>query len=89
MKEIEIDGRKIEIATTIDAVGLFCPMPIVQLNLALEGLEGSEVVEVFADDAGFEEDVINWCKEKKHRVLSLKKNEEKIFAAYVEKFQAE
>ena len=33
MKVVEINERKIKVASTIDAVGLFCPIPIVKLKI--------------------------------------------------------
>ena len=85
MKKVEINEQKIKVTSTIDAVGLFCPIPIVKLKLGLEDLNSNQVVEVLADDPGFEEDVITWCKETNNELLSLTKNEEDIFIAYVEK----
>ncbi len=85
MKEVQIDEQKIAVVSTVDAVGLFCPMPIAHLQLELEGLESNQVVEVLADDSGFGEDVVNWCKETSNKLLFLTKNEEEIFVAYVEK----
>jgi TusA-related sulfurtransferase len=85
MKEVEIEERKVKVASTLDAVGLFCPMPIAHLQLELEGLNSNQVVEVLADDSGFSEDVVHWCKETQNKLLSLTKNEEDIFVAYVEK----
>ena len=85
MKEVEIDGQNIEIASTFDAVGLFCPIPIVKLKLELEQVNSSQIVEVLADDPGFEEDVIIWCNITGNNLLSLTKNQEDIFTAYVRK----
>ena len=85
MKEIEINGRKIKVAAMIDAVGLYCPMPIVHLKLELENLNSNQVAEVLADDPGFENDIITWCKETNNELLFLTKNEEDIFVAYVGK----
>jgi len=85
MKEVEIKGQTIDVASTVDAVGLFCPMPIVHLKLELENLGANQIVEVLADDSGFEEDVVHWCKETNNELLLLKKNEEEIFVAYVKK----
>jgi TusA-related sulfurtransferase len=85
MKEVARDEHKIEVASTVDAVGLFCPMPIAHLQLELEGLTSNQVVEVLADDSGFGEDVVHWCKETQNKLLSLTKNEEDIFVAYVKK----
>jgi TusA-related sulfurtransferase len=85
MKTIEIEGQKIEIASTVDAVGLFCPVPIVKLKLEIDKLDSKQVVEVLADDPGFERDVIAWCRETENRLLSLTKNQEEVFAGYIEK----
>lgn len=85
MKEIEIDGNKVTVASTVDAVGMFCPIPIVKLKLEIEQLDSAQVVEVLADDPGFELDVENWCKESNNRLLSLEKNQDNILIAYVEK----
>ena len=85
MKEMEIEERKVKVASTLDVVGLFCPMPMAHLQLELEGLDSNQVVEVLADDSGFGEDVVHWCKETQNKLLSLTKNEEDIFVAYVEK----
>jgi TusA-related sulfurtransferase len=85
MKEVEINGRKIQVASTIDAVGLFCPIPIVKLKVGLEHLNSNQVVEVLADDRGFKEDVNSWCKKTHNELLLLTKNEEDVFVAYVRK----
>ena len=89
MKKVEIGGQNIEITSTIDAVGLFCPMPIVKLKMELEQVNSSQIVEVLADDPGFEEDIISWCKDTNTNLLSLNKNQEDIFTAYVEKHETD
>jgi TusA-related sulfurtransferase len=83
--EIEINGEKIEVESTVDAVGLFCPLPIVKLKLAIEKVGSNQVVELLADDPGVEQDVMAWCRETKNTLLSLSKNEEDVFVAYIKK----
>ena len=85
MTEVAINGRKIKVASTIDAVGLYCPMPIVHLLSEFEKLSANQVAEVLADDPGFGDDIMTWCQDTNNELLSLKKNEEDIFVAYVEK----
>lgn len=85
MKAIDIKGKKIVVDGTIDAVGFFCPMPVVKLKLEMEKLEAGRVVELLADDAGVLEDLPAWCKETGNNLLSFKKNEEGVFIAYVKK----
>jgi len=84
MKELEIDGEKIKVSSRMDAVGLFCPIPIVKLKTVLEKLGPKEVIEILADDPGFPDDVIAWCKETNHRLLSLTQDGEGTFTVYVE-----
>ncbi len=85
MEEVDINGRKIKVASTVDAVGLFCPMPIVKLTVKLEHLDPTQVVEVLADDPGFEEDITSWCNETHNELLWLTKGTEDISIAYVQK----
>ena len=85
MKEIEIGGNKVTVTSTVDAVGMFCPIPIVKLKLEIGQLDSGQIVEVLADDPGFELDVASWCKETKNRLLSLEKNQDNILTAYIEK----
>lgn len=85
MKEIEIDGKKIEVVASVDAVGLFCPMPIVKLKVELDKVKLNNVVELLADDPGVCEDLPAWSNETGNKLLSLKKNKYNIFVAYVEK----
>lgn len=87
MKEIEIDGKFFKLVSTVDAVGLFCPMPVVKLKIEMENVGLNQVVELLADDPGVLEDLPAWCKETGNKLLSIKKNEDGIFVAYVEKYE--
>ncbi len=84
-KEVAIGGEKVKVALSIDAVGLFCPMPVVKLRLGLEMVNMGEVVELLADDPGVKDDFPAWCKETGNTILSLEKNAEGLFVAYVKK----
>jgi TusA-related sulfurtransferase len=85
MKEVEMDGKKVKVTSTVGAVGLFCPMPVVKLKLELEKVELNQVVELLATDPGVLEDLPAWCKETGNTLLSLKENSEGLFVAYVKK----
>ena len=86
MEEREIGGKKLTIAASIDAVGLYCPMPIILLKKEIGIVESNQVVEILADDSSFENDLSAWCKLTDNKVLSITKNNEDIFIAYVKKF---
>ncbi len=85
MKDIEINAKMIKAAPSVDAVGLFCPLPVVKLKIEMEKIKLNEVVELLADDPGIREDLPVWCRETGNRLLSITKNNEDVFIAYVEK----
>src|SRR3972149_196485 len=79
MKDVRIGSRNVSVERTVDAVGLFCPMPVVRLKLALEKVEVNQVVELLADDPGVSSDLPAWCEETGNQLLSLEKSEEGLF----------
>ena len=46
---------------TLDARGLMCPMPIVQLAKKIKEMKSGQILELLADDIGAKEDVPAWC----------------------------
>ncbi len=87
MKKVVVDDIEVTVSTTVDAVGLFCPMPVVRLKLELEKLKLNEVAEFLADDSGVLEDLPAWCDETGNKLLSIEKNKDNVFVAYVEKLK--
>lgn len=77
--------QDLPVASTVEAVGLFCPLPIVKLKLEMEELARGRIIKILADDPAFEEDLISWCRETGNTLISITRNEEDIFVAYVEK----
>ncbi|HET7494883.1 MAG TPA: sulfurtransferase TusA family protein [Candidatus Limnocylindrales bacterium] len=51
-----------QIAQTVDARGLSCPMPIVKTAQAVKSLPSGAVVELLATDPGSIKDVAAWCR---------------------------
>jgi len=51
-----------EIAQTVDAKGLSCPMPIVKTAQAIKGLVTGQLLEVLATDPGSVKDFAAWSK---------------------------
>jgi tRNA 2-thiouridine synthesizing protein A len=52
----------LEIATTVDAKGLSCPMPIVRTAQAVKTLPSGALVEVLATDPGSVKDFAAWSR---------------------------
>ena len=57
------------IATTVDARGLSCPLPIVKTALAIKEIGSGDVLEVLATDPGSTKDFIAWSKTTGHELV--------------------
>jgi tRNA 2-thiouridine synthesizing protein A len=57
--------------STMDCVGLYCPMPIAKTALRMKQLKVGEVLEVIADDKGIKMDLPAWCKTTGHEFLGM------------------
>jgi len=54
---------------TLDARGLFCPMPIVKTNQAITEMKTGEVIKVLCTDPGSKRDFESWCKKTGNKLL--------------------
>lgn len=72
-------------AVRVDATGLFCPIPIVRLRLALDNVPRGDTVEILADDPGFPEDVVSWCEETGNDLICMMPQGNGVFMARVRK----
>ena len=52
----------LQIAATVDAKGLSCPMPIVRTAQAVKTLASGALIEVLATDAGSVKDFAAWSR---------------------------
>ncbi|MDN9011371.1 CoA-disulfide reductase [Brevibacillus laterosporus] len=57
-------------AITIDACGLQCPGPIMQVFQAVSGAQDGQIIEVKATDPGFMADIAAWCNKTGNTLLS-------------------
>ena len=63
-----------EADSTLDCVGLYCPMPIAQTANKMKDMEKGQVLEVLADDAGIKEDMPAWCKVTGNECLGIEED---------------
>jgi NADPH-dependent 2,4-dienoyl-CoA reductase/sulfur reductase-like enzyme/peroxiredoxin family protein/rhodanese-related sulfurtransferase/TusA-related sulfurtransferase len=68
----------------LDATGLACPGPLVQVKASLDAMSEGQVLEVTASDPGFFADIRAWCQTTGNRLLDVKK-EKGLVLALVEK----
>jgi tRNA 2-thiouridine synthesizing protein A len=57
------------VATTVDARGLSCPLPIVKTALAIRELASGQLIEVLATDPGSTKDFTAWSKTTGHELV--------------------
>lgn len=57
---------------SLNAQGLKCPQPTIQMTIKALKLKRGDVLEVVADCATFENDVKNWCRRNNKTLLWIK-----------------
>ncbi len=85
MKKNKINSSNINISSSIDATGLYCPAPMAMLKMGLGEVKSSEIVEIIADDPEFEKDLPSWCNSTVNKLLFLERDEKGIYFGYVKK----
>lgn len=72
------DTSDIEIHRSIDARGLYCPIPVYKTRQAVLEAQLKEVVEILADDPASEEDITRWAKRTGNAILTLEHHDDYI-----------
>lgn len=54
---------------TIDTVGRFCPVPVIETANALKRMQPGEILTVIADSAGVVDDIRTWCSREGNEFL--------------------
>lgn len=70
---------------TLDACGLQCPGPIIQLKHKIDSLQNGQSLLVKASDPGFYSDVKSWCSLTGNRLDDLKQDPDGIITALITK----
>jgi CoA-disulfide reductase len=73
---------------TVDACGLQCPGPIMEVYKSIKSMNYGEVLSVKATDPGFQSDIKSWCEKTGNKLMSLSfKNN--TFVAMIKKEKTE
>ena len=56
----------------LDAKGLMCPMPIVQLAKKIKTMKVGDELDLISDDIGSKEDVPAWCTRTGNQLVEAK-----------------
>ena len=69
---------------TLDCIGLYCPMPIVETAAKMAKMVPGQVLEVLADDRGIATDMPAWCESTGNECLGMDKEGDE-YKVYVRK----
>ena len=69
---------------TIDTVGKFCPVPIIEAANKIKEMNVGETLTVISDDAGIKSDMLNWCSITGNEFLG-ETEDDGVFKVYVKK----
>ncbi|MFA7422358.1 MAG: DsrE/DsrF/DrsH-like family protein [Acholeplasmataceae bacterium] len=73
-----------KVSLSVDACGLQCPGPIVQVYKAMQIIEDGNILEVRATDPGFKKDIKSWAEKTGNTLINIE-SENKVITAYVQK----
>jgi tRNA 2-thiouridine synthesizing protein A len=73
-----------EVAAVVDATGLSCPMPVIELAKAVRDVEVGQVVRLLATDPTARVDVPVWCRMQR-QVLRHADDEDGVWRFEVER----
>ena len=86
-KEEKTSDVNVSIEKDIDACGLQCPGPIMQVNNSMKELEPGQAVRISVTDPGFAADIPAWCQSTGNHLVSLGK-EKGTLTAVIQKAEA-
>jgi tRNA 2-thiouridine synthesizing protein A len=69
---------------TIDAVGLRCPQPILQLTIAMPEMQPGDILEIKANCESFEDDVRTWCARLDKTLLAVNTDGAEVVTATIQ-----
>jgi NADPH-dependent 2,4-dienoyl-CoA reductase/sulfur reductase-like enzyme/peroxiredoxin family protein/rhodanese-related sulfurtransferase/TusA-related sulfurtransferase len=82
---IKTDKNKtVDCDKILDACGLSCPGPLLQVKACMDDLRDGQILKVTASDPGFYEDIRAWCKRTNSELMDISKIAGNI-TAYIRK----
>lgn len=78
--EVAAEKGEKEFDKSLNACGLCCPGPLMQVNTSVQELQEGQILKVTASDPGFYEDVKAWCERTDNELISREKDKGNIIA---------
>ncbi|MEY8000507.1 CoA-disulfide reductase [Clostridium sp. Mt-5] len=76
--EVALD--KLDYDKSLDACGLCCPGPLMQVKASMDNLTEGQILKVTASDPGFYEDIKAWCQRTSNKLVDLNRDKSTITA---------
>ena len=80
MKEVAATDGNTSYNKILDACGLCCPGPLMEVKKCMDELKDGETLKVTASDPGFYEDIKSWCCTTNNELINLSKDNANITA---------
>ena len=71
----------------LDAVGTFCPIPIIRTAELIKDMEVGEIIKLLSDDPGVVADMQAWCEANKQKLIGNYMQDNYTYILYVEKLR--
>ncbi len=78
-----LPDRELRADAELDACGLCCPGPLIQVKQKMDQLQDGQILRVTASDPGFYEDVQAWASMSKNELIQVNKNTDGMIEAYL------
>ena len=86
--ETKPEPKSLDIVHGINACGLQCPGPVLQLKKAVDAIKAGQAVRISTTDAGFAADVAGWCDSTGNQLQDLTASGGQYHAVVVKGFAA-
>ena len=84
VKKEDVADKEIAFDRSLDACGLCCPGPLMQVKMCTDELKTGQVLKVAASDPGFYVDIQSWCRRTNNEMLSISQDKG-IITAFIKK----
>jgi len=84
MSDIKKAPDNVQVARTLDAKGLSCPMPLLRTKKEIDKIKSGEILEVLGTDPGSRNDLPGWCTRGGHEFIG-EKEESGYFRFFIKK----
>ena len=84
MSDYKKAPENLQVARTLDAKGLSCPMPLLRTKKEIDKIGSGEILEVLGTDPGSRNDLPGWCDRSGHEYVG-EKEDSGFFHFYIKK----